>query len=383
MTAMKPCRVLVVSPIASHPATQGNSARILSFGEELKRRNIACDFFYYGMEGLTETQAEAMKAFWNRFFFMKSLPHDEQSLPSAWGLDDWCPAALCENVAKVAAEQRYDAILVNYVWMSRVLEAIEGPLKIIDTHDIFGDRQRVAQESGLEPRWFFTSEEEERRGFARADLVIGIQDKETETIRSRFDGLAMTVGHPTEPHFLVSARRAAPFFTFGYLGSGNPFNIASIRALDQAIAGLSLPPWTVAGSISARLPSLASRPTRLGIVERLEDFYDHVECVLNPMLGGTGLKIKTIEALAYGARVIGTKDAFEGLDAEHPLHQLDSMEQMARGIADYAGSPALRRELELETYRLFARYMASVGSAFDNLAQVMRRGAAVARQDAA
>ncbi len=379
---MKPCRVLIVSPIASHPANQGNSARIASFGEELKRRNIACDFFYYGMEGLTEQQAEAMKAFWNHFFFMKSLPHEEQSLPSAWGLDDWCPPALCESVAKVVAENRYDAVLVNYVWMSRVLEGVRGPLRIIDTHDIFGDRQRVARETGLEPRWFFTSLEEERRGFARADLVIGIQDKETEVIKSRFDGQAMTVGHSTEPHFLMHLNRKQAFFTFGYLGSGNPFNIASISALDQAIAGMELPPWAVAGSISGRLPSLASRPTRLGIVDRLEDFYDNVECVLNPMLGGTGLKIKTIEALAYGARVIGTKDAFEGLDPEHPLHRLDSMEEMARAIAAYVGSPALRDELKLETYRLFARYMSTVGSAFDALASIVR-GGVLHRRDAA
>lgn len=373
---MRPCSVLIVSPIASHPAIQGNSARIQAMGCELMRRGIVADFFYYGMEGLTQNQAEAMHVFWNHFYFMKSLPNHRQSLPDAWGLDDWCRDELCNEIRMKLAARRYDAIIVNYVWMSKVLEGVDGPLKIIDTHDLFGNRQQVSEEAGIEPRWFFTTCEEEKRGFRRADVVLGIQSEETEAIRERFDGVSMTVGHPMEPHFLLRKKLRNPYFTFGYLGSPNPFNIASIQALDAALAGTPLPPWALAGSISKRRLVLKSQPALLGLVDDLGYFYDNVECVLNPMMGGTGLKIKTIEALAYGAKVIGTRDAFAGLDNRHSCHCLGSVEDMAAAMRDYTAHQSLRGELQRETYRLFASYMAEVSRSYDELVATIRAGVA-------
>ncbi len=369
---MRQPSVLVLSPIASHPANQGNAARIQALALELRRRNIAVDFFYYGMEGLTSEQAEEMRRFWNRFIFMRSLPLPRPSLPVTWGLDDWCPDALCEQVAATVAQHDYDAIIVNYVWMSKVLERLDGPLKIIDTHDLFGDRHIVAEQSKLEPRWFFTTIAEEDRGVARADVVIGIQKTEAEHIRSRVRGQTITVGHPVEPQFLMQERRADPFFTFGYLGSGNPFNVKSLEMLDRALDDSLRGQWALAGSISRRRLSLQSRPFRMGLVDSLADFYDHVDCVLNPMVGGTGLKIKTIEGLAFGRPVIGTVDAFEGLDTAHPFHQLKDMAGMATAMKAYHASPDLRRELAAETFRVFSRYMLGVTEQYDALAGLIR-----------
>ncbi len=369
---MKPLHVLVVSPIASHPVTQGNSARIVALAEELKRRNVIVDFFYYGMEGLSSEQSDMMKAFWNQFVFMKSLSLKKPSLSRTWGLDDWVPDELCIQVAAVCAKRRYHAVIVNYVWMSKVLEGIAGPVKVIDTHDLFGDRHKVAGQTGLEPRWFFTTLEEESRGFRRADVVVGIQKKESAHIRTQHGGLTCTVGHPIQPRFLMQPETRKPFFSFGYLGSGNPFNVKSIMSLDAALCHSSIPVWALAGSISNRKLVLRSSPARLGMVDTLADFYDNVECVLNPMLGGTGLKIKTIEALAFGKSIIGTCDAFEGLDPVHPYHTLVDIADMAKAMEAYVSSPSLRDELRHESLRLYSRYMAEVSDQYNNLVAVMR-----------
>lgn len=364
--------VLIVSPIASHPADQGNAARIRAEADELRRRGVATDFFYYGMEGLSQKQFEAMSRYWRRFFFLKSTALPAPTLPHAWGLDDWCSDHLCEQVAAVAAKHRYDAVIVNYVWMSKALEEISGPLKILDTHDLFGDRSKVAENARLEPRWFFTTIEEENRGFARADLVIGIQERESAAIAARHNGRTITVGHPIDPEFLLRrGSRPQPSFTFGYIGSGNPFNIASVTALDAAIAADGGVDWALAGSITRTRLDLKSRPFSMGMVDKLADFYDHIDCVLNPMIGGTGLKIKTIEALAYGRPIIGTVDAFEGIPARHPLHRLRAMEDMAAALNRYRDSAALRAEMLEESFRVFALYMARVSREYDGLAEMI------------
>lgn len=377
-----PLRVLIVSPVPSHPPVQGNSARILAFGNELRRRRVEADFLYYGMEGLAKEQAEVMIGFWHRFFFVRSQPLGRPRFARMWGIDDWCAEQLCATVRELVAVHRYDAVIVNYVWMSRVLEGIDGPLKVLDTHDLFGNRHLTAEDQGLEPRWFFTTLEEERRGFDRADVVIGIQDRESAEIRQRCRGQVLTVGHPVEPAFLTGPRAPSPSFTFGYLGSGNPWNVRSVLAIDAALARDRVARWALAGTITRRRLILRSHPFLLGVVGRVEQFYDAVECVLNPMLGGTGLKIKTIEAIAYGKPVIGTRDAFEGLPATHDFHRLDSIEAMIEAMKAYTASGALREALVVSSRELYVRYMAEVTRGYDTLVALIRRhraGAAAAR----
>jgi glycosyltransferase involved in cell wall biosynthesis len=367
-----PLKVLVVSPIPSHPPVQGNSARILAFGSELKRRGIEADFLYYGMEGLSKEQAEVMIGFWHRFYFVRSQPLRRPTFARSWGIDDWCADQLCDMVTTLAKTHRYHAIIVNYVWMSKVLVGINGPLKIIDTHDVFGDRHLTAEEHGLEPRWFFTTMKEECKGYGRADIVIGIQENESAQIRRRHPGKVLTVGHPTEPAFLTRPWRPNPSFTFGYLGSGNPWNVRSVLAVDAALARDRVARWLLAGTITRQHLLLQSHPFLLGVVERVENFYDAVECVLNPMLGGTGLKIKTIEAIAFGKPVIGTSDAFEGLRAEHPLHRLGSIDAIIEAMKSYTASRALREELAVSSRELYVRYMAEVARGYDALVGLIR-----------
>ena len=51
-----PPRVLVVSPVPSHPADQGNAARIQAMGRELMDRGVVCEFLYYATEGCAPAQ---------------------------------------------------------------------------------------------------------------------------------------------------------------------------------------------------------------------------------------------------------------------------------------------------------------------------------------
>lgn len=47
-------------------------------------------------------------------------------------------------------------------------------------------------------------------------------------------------------------------------------------------------------------------------VESLVDFYEKADFMIMPIFSGSGMKVKTAEALMYGKTIIGTKEAFEG-----------------------------------------------------------------------
>jgi hypothetical protein len=54
----------------------------------------------------------------------------------------------------------------------------------------------------------------------------------------------------------------------------------------------------------------------LGYVNNLSEVYANAACVIAPIFSGSGMKTKTIEAFAYGKSVIGTPEAFVGIDGD-------------------------------------------------------------------
>jgi glycosyltransferase involved in cell wall biosynthesis len=112
----------------------------------------------------------------------------------------------------------------------------------------------------------------------------------------------------------------------------------------------------------------------LGPVPDAEDFYRAVECVLNPMAGGTGLKIKTVEALAAGLPVLGTRDAFAGLPAEHPGHGAADVASLVELMREYRRSEAFRYGLRRASRLLALRCAAAVARQADELAALLASG---------
>jgi glycosyltransferase involved in cell wall biosynthesis len=70
----------------------------------------------------------------------------------------------------------------------------------------------------------------------------------------------------------------------------------------------------VAGRICERIPD-SPGVRKLGHVERISDAYDLADIVVNPVRFGTGLNIKTIEALGFGMPLVTTAQGARGLEA--------------------------------------------------------------------
>ena len=366
--------VLLVTPVFTNPPVQGNAARILAFGRELKSRGFVVDVVHYVLDRHNPEIAAAMRHEWNAVYEIAGRPHKPMAFPACWGIDDWCPDEVCSVVESLCTANSFDAVIVNYVWMSRALTVVEDLLRILDTHDLFGNRHRVAAEIGLNPNWYFTTLEQENSAFERADIVIGIQAVETAEIARRTSARAITIGHPVAPWYLQHTDSSVKLAMFGYFGSGNPWNVRSVARLDQSVGRIGGLDWALAGAICDAGLDLVSRPVIFGAVERPEDFYRHIECGINPMSPGTGLKIKTIETLAYGRPIIGTGAAFDGLDPVHPFHNFGSIADLADGAKDYARSESLRLEVHAASRELYIRYTDGVEQQYQALANLISKG---------
>jgi glycosyltransferase involved in cell wall biosynthesis len=92
---------------------------------------------------------------------------------------------------------------------------------------------------------------------------------------------------------------------------------------------------------------LRNRVRLLGPVDRLEDFYSQVDLAINPVQFGTGLKIKNVEALAYGKPLVSTASGAAGMSPAvlKGCRIADDYGQMSSQLREICSSPAQLKEL--------------------------------------
>ncbi|KQO67704.1 glycosyltransferase [Methylobacterium sp. Leaf89] len=363
--------ILVVAPMPAFPTSAGNRRRLLTTCAALQRGGYAVDLAYYAHEdqiyrrfGQHPPTDEAAAAGLFRHIFRieppATIPLTTRS--RCFAIDDWCPEAVGAFVAwygRAYPETR--AILMNYVFLSRALEAAPpGVLRLIDTHDRFADRQRQYRPFRAEPNFFYTDRAGEAAGLARADIVLAIQSEEAAYFRTITDRRV----HLLPPRFPARRPFAAPARVkrIGFLGHGNDPNLVSIRRFAAAWSEdwtPARPELVIAGEISNSLGPTAGPGVRLaGYLPELEDFYDGVDLVVAPILMGSGLKMKVAEALSFGKPVIGTALGFEGFDPVAPAHRLPTAAAVKAEVLALADDAAGLAALTRACADLFAGYNA-------------------------
>ena len=369
-------RLLIVSPIASHPQSQGNSARIHTLGRALQALGHMVHFLYYPMEGLQPWQRDAMAACWDGFHTMPcELRIPEIAAHEDFRIDDWYDPALGAFAAALHRRWRFDAVIVNYVWISGVLDELpDDVLKLIDTHDMFGNRRETFDAIGLPPEWYHTGIDDECAGLRRAHRVIAIQSGEAAEFVRRL-GLpgpqVITVGHPV-PARPLPRRRPDGRLVVGYIGSGNPFNVVSMQRLADELSDASPAlvdgcRFVMAGTICNALTPAPAPFESIGLVDDLAGFYADIDIAINPMLGGTGLKIKSLEALSFGRPLLGTADAWVGIADPEALWPGPPAHGMADRLEALLAEPALLDELHARCSTAYARYVQEQVQALDRL----------------
>ena len=359
----RPASVLVFTPTPTHPPIQGNRRRVYDMCQAMQSAGADLTLLYYATEGLSAGQALQMKEAWNELevvFPRGFVP--KHSLVRYPAIDDWFDPAIGEAIRRLCAEKRFDVCVANYVWYSKLFDFLpERTLRVIDTHDVFGGRAQRFEEIGIAPEWYHTSVAQERIGLDRSDFVIAIQDDEAETLAARTRSHVHTVGFLSAPEYLPAVRSGGQSpLRVGYVASANPFNVSSLRSFARAIQ--ASPEFSqaceihLAGPICSALPSTQRTFHCHGIVDSVTDFLRTVDVVVNPMVGGTGLKIKSLEALSYGKPLVATRDAMVGIPTNHAAHRLANSEEIVSWLTGLAKNPERLPEEADASRRVFEAY---------------------------
>ncbi|WP_395748813.1 glycosyltransferase [Prosthecobacter sp.] len=327
-------KLLLISEVGCGPPFLGNRARVKSLIAELK--SLGFELHFAGVNMTPEEKAGTLPCVdrWAWDFAFAGKNTIGERLQRRWNklngsdknlrqgtdvsVDRWMQHRWMDEAKKLQRREKYDVVLVEYVFHSAFLECFPGSLRILDTHDVFSNRNQRLAEAGIADQWFSTHEADEAHALKRADRILAIQNKEAGFFRSLAGEQAavFTVGHISETQPLQLPAGGPP--RIGYLSSDNPLNVKSFtwflnEVWPQVHARTPSAELHVAGGICRALTPFAGGRL-LGPVSSTRSFYDSVDFTINPMQAGTGLKIKTIESMAYGRATIGTSIACEGIE---------------------------------------------------------------------
>jgi glycosyltransferase involved in cell wall biosynthesis len=107
-----------------------------------------------------------------------------------------------------------------------------------------------------------------------------------------------------------------------FFGSWFHANIAGIKWFIDNVLPLVDIKLTVAGRGMEKLNQFYHNSEKLFIIGTITDIdaiYNQADCVVNPVFDGSGMKIKTGEALRYGKTIVGTREAFAGYNITHGI----------------------------------------------------------------
>jgi hypothetical protein len=209
-------------------------------------------------------------------------------------------------------------LLAEYIWMSRILPLVSpGVLKVIDTIDVFSTKREKVLQFGIDDLHVEASEETKRLG--HADLILAIQDEERQELEQLLPGKRIvTAGvdfDVVEDPGVPSGRHVL------YVASGNPMNrkgLSDFLRFAWPHIRREVPDATllVAGRVGSVLNVDVPGVIRLGPVDDLKPLYSRARVVINPAVAGTGLKIKTLEALGHLRPIVTWPSGTEGLAPE-------------------------------------------------------------------
>ena len=340
-------KVLVFSPVATHPPHRGNRQRILQMATLFKDSGYTVDLAI----GRNRTITPEAKAFWSDIHVLKRAPRWRPTTRTV-PFDAWYTPGLGEEFADVVRKSGASIVLFNYIFHSKALEFLPpGVFSILDTHDVFANRSSLHKSRKYSGGFFSCTPEDEKKYLDRANAVVAISEDDARV----FSELGVSSPILTLPFFKkINTQRekvtptrnssdpAKPNFTFGMMLSANDLNLASLYEFISSVDshyGQS-PPFKVVISGDIRnlafryLPHRAGQFTRpwityTGSVKDITTFYASVDAVIVPVTSGTGMAIKFVEGLAHRMPVISTLAGSRGSNATHPLHRLRSVQNLA------------------------------------------------------
>lgn len=313
-------KILIVSKCPTHPTNAGNRWAILSQVKVLEELGADVHFLYVEERPMSkknlgeyDDMLYKTREYWNDRFHHFRIPVWEKAIfniKKRWfgyknkraKCDSYFPLGLINYINKLDSKLHFDISIVNYYNMTKLFDYIHIPKKAVFTHDnytykdirigckpdkcdVTSDANNMAKAMQRSPH-IFAIQEEEAIFFQQLSPLSNVY-----TIYSKYNYYPQSI---TNNHNIL------------FLSGSNNFNQNGIRWFIKEVFPLIREKFKdtqllIGGAICKVIQEFENLDgvKLLGFIDDLSDFYKLGDIAINPVYQGTGLKIKTFEAISY------------------------------------------------------------------------------------
>lgn len=407
-------KILVISPIATHPQNAGNKRRIYNMLKYLQSLGLEVHFVYCDYEHARTSEKknniEKMHEEWdeifridiseimyfsdifswivrrvkqvgmylfhnypifynkispnfNKYFTQIKYYHTEKYNK---GVDSKYDRRIDKEIQKIIKKHNYRVVLCQYVFMSKVLENFQGNiLKVIDTHDVFTERHKIFKNLTIDYGWITLGRKEEARGLSRADVVLGIQDSDCSFFREIISNnkKVVSVGHISMG---LEEKNSAEISYYGktilFVGTDIIPNILAVEkflkeSFPHILEKFPDTRFMLAGRVAEHFYHYQN-VVNLSEVKDVQELYKYADVVISPVDVGTGLKIKNVEALENSKALITTPHGAIGLEKgiNKAFLVAENSNEFAVKVIEVLSDEKMRISLQLKAKNFFEEY---------------------------
>lgn len=214
-----------------------------------------------------------------------------------------------DHFAAVLDKKKYDYIFINYEFWTDLIrnQDLKGAKTIIDTHDWITLNEFYNNKTLDVGKRFG----EEIANLSFYDKVVTISRDEYFIFKSFLGDKVINIP-PSFPENFEDTKIDKKFDLI-FVGSDNPFNVVSIKWFIEKVQPFLSKEIRICiiGRICKHIPD-HENIEKVFFVDDLKTYYHASKIAICPMLKGTGIKIKVVEALSFGIPVVGTEKAIDG-----------------------------------------------------------------------
>ena len=351
-------KILIISTVLTPPVKSGCQKCILEYSEIFKKFNS--DLYFLFISGWKKNDEEdyfQCKKFWGDHFYDYKKKNLMRLISRLFSfiyvyffkhnrIDDMYPFGVEKKVKEIIKKQNIDLVIVNYIELSRLFLYLNDVKKVIFTHDVFSNKKEIL---GIKKVRYNLSPTQERLGLKRADIILAIQENEATYFSYLVPNvLVYTVFTPFRVcRIPLTYNKNILFFSGKSDLNYNGLKSFVMNVFPLILAKVADAQLLVGGEICDRedLFIETSNVKRIGRIDNEKDFYEMGDICINPVYQGTGLKIKTFEALSYGRIVVTNPHSLNGIfrPNDAPLFIANSAEDFALTIIDLLYKQEMRK----------------------------------------
>lgn len=268
-------------------------------------------------------------------------PMARVNVHAAWQLYRVCRK---ETVALIIVQK-----ILNTVPATAIAHHLRIPV-VLDTHDLFyvGKASKPESAIGLTASNIHTATAQDELSLLRQyDALIAIQHEDADILRRQLPSMpVITALHPIKAIRKRRSFQNPHTSSLLFVGSASAHNVDALdffltNCFPNIVGQCPDIRLDICGSVTATVAIGLPNVHLHGRVENLDDYYAAATLVINPILAGSGLKIKTVEAIAHGKCLVTTPIGIEGLVGIHEAVVCVQPELLAENIVRLLRQPDL------------------------------------------